>query len=117
LAKFLHRPGILKIFTSNLNLPTRPLQNLDHETDPERIAEAVRAILDYLREDNPYLLTYRFGPQEAEAMRLGLEELLVIANWASGSGLRLILTPIRRYISPDGEEVVQVKQGAFERWM
>jgi 1-acyl-sn-glycerol-3-phosphate acyltransferase len=118
LAKLLHRPAILKIFTSNLNLPTQPLQNLEHEHDPERIAKAVQAILNYLDEDNPYLLTYRFGPQEAEAMRLGLEELLALARWASKSGLRLTLTPIRRYTLPDREgEVVQVKQGTFERWM
>jgi hypothetical protein len=118
LTKLLHRPAILKIFTSNLNLPTRPLQDLDCESDPDRIAEAVRAILNYLDEDNPYLLAYRFGPQEAEAMRLGLEELLALASWTSGSGLRLTLTPIRRYTSPDQEEkVVQIKQGTFEAWM
>jgi 1-acyl-sn-glycerol-3-phosphate acyltransferase len=117
LAKFLHRPAILKIFTSNLDFPTSPLQNLDRECDPEKIARAVRAILDYLNADNPYLLTYRFGPQEAEAMRLGLEELLALASWASRSGLRLTVTPVRRCTSPDGVEVVQVKQGKFERWM
>jgi hypothetical protein len=118
LAKFLHHPAILKIFTSNLNLPTRPLQNLNDERDPERIEEAVRAILNYLDEGNPYLLTYRFGPQEAEAMRLGLEELLVLASWASRSRLQLRLSPIRRYSLPDREEeVVQVKQGTFEGWM
>jgi 1-acyl-sn-glycerol-3-phosphate acyltransferase len=117
LAKLLHRPGILKIFTSNLDLPTQPLQNLDRESDPERIAEAVRAILDYLDDDNPFLLTYRFGPQEAEAMQLGLEELFALASWASSSGLQLVLTPIHRYTSRDGEEVVQVKQGTFKGWM
>jgi 1-acyl-sn-glycerol-3-phosphate acyltransferase len=118
LAKLLHRPAILKIFTSNLNLPTQPLHNLDSEPAPERIAEAVRAILDYLDGDNPYLLTYRFGPQEAEAMRLGLEELLALSDWVSASGLRLALTPIRRYTSLDGEEeIVQVKQGTFQDWM
>jgi 1-acyl-sn-glycerol-3-phosphate acyltransferase len=117
LAKFFHRPAILKIFTTNLNLPTEPLQNLDREHDPETIAEAVRAILNYLREDNPYLLTYRFGPGEAEAMQLGLEELLALIRWASRSGLQLTLAPIRRYTSADGEEVVQVKQGTFKEWM
>jgi 1-acyl-sn-glycerol-3-phosphate acyltransferase len=118
LAKLLHRPAILKIFTSNLNLPTPPLQNLDREPVPAEIVEAVRAILNYLDEENPYLLTYRFGPRPAKAMRLGLEELLALARWASESGLRLTLTPIRRYTSPDeGQEVVQVKQGAFKGWM
>ena len=118
LAKLLHRPTILKIFTRNLKLPTRPLQRLDEERDPEKIVRAVQSILDYLRKENPYLLTYRFGPGEAAAMHSGLEELLALAEWASASRLRLEITPIRRYTSPEqDEEVVQVKQGSFESWM
>ena len=118
LAKLLHRPTILKIFTHNLELPTQPLQRLDKERDPEKIVRAVQSILNYLREENPYLLTYRFGPREAAAMHSGLEELLALAEWASASRLRLEITPIRRYTSPEqDEEVVQVKQGSFESWM
>ena len=118
LAKLLHSPPILKIFTRNLKLPTQPLQNLDQESDPRRIVRATHSILDYLHNENQYLLTYRFGPQEAQAMERGLEELLALARWASESGLRLELTPVRRYFSPErGEEVVQVTQGSFESWM
>jgi len=118
LAKLLHRPPILKIFTSNLKLPTQPLQNLERQPDPREIVGAVRAILHYLDQENPYLLTYRFGPRQAEAMRRGLEELLTLARWASQSGYRLTITPIRCYTSPDrGEEVVQIKQGLFKGWM
>jgi len=118
LAKLLHRPGILKIFTSNLELPTEPLQNLACEPESPAIREAVQAILTYLREENPYLLTYRLGAQEAEAIRLGLEELNTLASWASENGLRLKLTPIRRYTSPESDkEVVQIEQGSFEEWM
>lgn len=118
LAKLLHSPPILKIFTRNLKLPTQPLQNLDRERDPERIVRATRSILDYLYNENQYLLTYRFGSQEAQAMERGLEELLALACWASRSGLQLELTPVRRYFSPErGEEVVQASQGSFEGWM
>jgi len=117
LAELLHRPAILKIFTINLELPTEPLEHLDRETDPGRIARATASILDYLRDENPYLLTYRFGPERAEAMRLGLEELLALAGWASEAGLRLELRPVRRYTSAEGEEVMQVEQGAFQDWM
>ncbi len=118
LAKLLHQPALLKIFTQNLRLPTRPLQELDSEPDAGVIAGATRSILDYLRDENPYLLTYRFGPQEAEAMQAGLEELLALARWADGSGLALAITPIRRFYSLDqGKEVVQIKQGSFEQWM
>ncbi len=117
LAELLHRPAILKIFTVNLELPTEPLEHLDRETDPGRIARGTASILDYLRDENPYLLSYRFGPERAEVMRLGLEELLALARWASEAELRLRLTPVRRYTSADGEEVVQVEQGAFQNWM
>lgn len=118
LAEVLHRPTILKIFTSNLDLPTQPLHHLDVESDPCKIARATESILTYLDTENPYLLTYRFGPERAEAMHRGLEELLALARWACESGLRLDLTPIRRYTSLEtGEEVVQVKQGSFESWM
>lgn len=118
LARLLHAPPVLKIFTKNLSLPTRPLQNLARVRNPESIVAAVRSILDYLEHENPHLLTYRFGPQEATAMQCGLEDLLALARWASESGRQLALTPIRRYTSPEsGEEVVQTEQGAFEDWM
>jgi hypothetical protein len=48
LAKLLHRPVVLKIFSRNLRLPTSALQNLEHEHDAGVIADATRAILDYL---------------------------------------------------------------------
>lgn len=118
LAKLLHSPAILKIFTSNLKLPTRPLQNLDREPDPAEIVEGTQAILDYLHEDNPHLLEYRLGVRQAKDMQLGLHELLALARWASESNLRLILKPIRRYLSCDaGEEIMQVRQGSFKDWM
>lgn len=118
LAKLLHRPGILKIFRANLNLPVTPLEELHRSPPPRAIAEAIVPILDYLDEENPYLLTYRFGPQEGEAMRLGLEELLDVARWAMGENLSLTVRPIRHYYDPQrNEEVVQIEQGTFEAWM
>ncbi len=118
LAKLLHRPTILKIFRANLRLPIDPLQNLDSERDGKKVADAVELMLNYLREENPYLLAYRFGPREGRAMQDGLEELLALARWAARSGLALEVTPTRRYYSPEQEkEIVQIKQGAFGGWM
>ncbi len=118
LADLLHRAPILKIFTSNLDLPTRPLQHLDRHPSPAEIAEAAASILRYLEEDNPYLLTYRVGPQRAEAMERGLEELLELGRWARDAGLSLDITPVRRYTSPEtGKEVAETRQGAFKGWM
>jgi len=118
LAKLLHRPAVLKIFKKNLRLPVEALQSLDREHDAGKIVDAIQSILDYLKHENPYLLTYRFGPKEAEAMHDGLQELLALAQWTSASGLTLTVTPIRRYRVPDEEEeIVQARQGAFEDWM
>ena len=118
LCKVLFRPTILKIFSINLDLPTEPLERLDQNPDVHEIENAVRTILDYLREDNPYLLTYRFGPKEAEAMQLGLSELHTLTEWVINQGFELRLKPIRRYyLANCGEEVVQTKQTKFEDWM
>ncbi len=118
LAKLLHRPAVLKIFRKNLHLPVAALQSLDREHDARKIADATRSILEYLKNENPYLLTYRFGPKEADAMHIALQELLALAQWAVESSLTLTITPIRRYrLSTEGEEIVQVKQGVFEDWM
>lgn len=118
LAELLHSAPILKIFTSNLDLPTRPLQHLDQQPRPAEIAKAAASILRYLDEDNPYLLTYRVGPRRAEAMEQGLEGLLDLARWACEAGVSLELTPVRRYTSPQtGEEIVETRQDAFKGWM
>ena len=117
LAKFLHRPAILKIFKSNLRLPIDPLQDLENQHDAGAIVTAIESILGYLRDENPYLLTYRFGPREAEEMEIGLQELLALARWAASSEFSLVVTPMRRYFSPEiGKEIVQVEQGAFRHW-
>lgn len=118
LAELLHSAPILKIFTSNLDLPTRPLQQLGQHPHPAEIAEAAASILSYLEEDNPYLLTYRVGPRRAEAMEQGLAELLGVARWASEAGVSLELTPVHRYTLPEtGEEITETRQDAFKGWM
>jgi len=118
LAKFLHRPAILKIFTKNLQLPVQPLENLAEEPSPAHIDGAVRAILNYLEEENPYLLSYRFGPKQAEAMEEGLRELKELVQWAKRTDVTLRITPIREYFDLDTQNhVTQRTQGDFIRWM
>lgn len=118
LTKILHRPGILKIFRSNLALPTEALERLDDKPDVREIDLATRSIIRYLREDNPYLLTYRFGAKEAEAMLLGLTELNALTEWVILRGYSLKLKPVRRYfVTNSDEEMIQIKQGKFEDWM
>jgi 1-acyl-sn-glycerol-3-phosphate acyltransferase len=118
LAKLLHRPAILKIFRKNLQLSMEPLEELHEVRDPEVIAASVVPILEYLEEDNPYLLTYRFGPRGGRAMEEGLRELLALARWAGEAGLTLHVSPVRRYYSVEEERaVVQVEQDRFVGWM
>ncbi|KPL07645.1 hypothetical protein AMJ86_03605, partial [bacterium SM23_57] len=118
LAKFLHRPAILKIFRSNLKFPIEPLERINSENDPNAIAVSLKYILNYLEDENPYLLTYRFGPKTGEEMKLGLKELLALSNWGIQRNISLKFTPIRRFYSlENGKEIVQTKQGYFAHWM
>jgi 1-acyl-sn-glycerol-3-phosphate acyltransferase len=118
LAKLLHRPGILKIFHSNLNLPVAPLEDLENHRDPRTIARAVQSILSYLEEKNPYLLSYRFGQEQADAMWSGLDELNKLARWAKKHAYLIHITPIRKYnVIGEDREITQTKQGGFQGWM
>lgn len=118
LAKFFHRPAILKIFQENLDLPTEVLSCLDQVNNPHEINKALMHVLDYLNSDNPYLLTYRFGPKTAEKMEIGLQELSVLSKWAVNNRCDLKIQPIRMYKDAQtGEEVNQLSQGKFTDWM
>jgi 1-acyl-sn-glycerol-3-phosphate acyltransferase len=118
LAKFLHRPAILKLFRSNLDLPITVLENLYEKHDPQAIARAVKYILDYLDNENPYLLSYRFGPKVGEEMLLGLRELLALSTWSANQDYRLFLIPIRYFFSlAEEKEIKQIKQHSFDHWM
>ncbi len=118
LAKILHRPAILKIFRVNLKMPVEPLQHLDQKPPAEKLLTALQPVLHYLHEENPYLLTYRFGPQEGYAMQDGLEELYDLVKWANREGYAIKITPVRTYYSKEqGREIVQTEQGEFVHWM
>jgi 1-acyl-sn-glycerol-3-phosphate acyltransferase len=118
LTKFLHRPAILKILYSNLLIPIEPLLNLNQTKDPQIITDAIQVILQYLDNKNPYFLTYRFGPKVAEEMKLGLEELLRLSQWASNNKYFLFVTPIRKYYSiKENREIIQTKPEKFKNWM
>jgi 1-acyl-sn-glycerol-3-phosphate acyltransferase len=118
LARLLHNPVSLKVFQENLRLNVESLQNIAAVDDGRVIADAVKRVLNYLQEDNPYFLAYRFGPQEAERMQMGLEELLRLGEWAARMQRPLKVVPVRRYFSPaEGREIVQRQQGGFKGWM
>lgn len=118
LAKLLHRPGILKIFQSNFDLPIAPLEDLDNHNDPQSIAQATQSILSYLEDENPYLLSYRFGQEQADAMQSGLDELNKLARWAEKHAYSIHIAPIRKYtLKGEDREITQTKQSKFQGWM
>ena len=117
LVKFFYRPALLKIYRHDLHLPVDVLQRLGEARDPAPIAAALRLVLGYLEQENPYFLTYRYGQAEGRAMEAGLRELHALAEWAAGEGVTLRVSMIRRYRLPGREEeVVELSPGEAHPW-
>lgn len=104
LAKFFHRPVLLRTLSRNLKLPVQPLQRITVERDPQAIADAAEVALDYLETKNPFFLTYRFGNEEGGAMRAGIGQLMALARWAASHRYRLRVRPIRLYRRAGSDE-------------
>jgi len=118
LARFLHNPAILKIFRVNLEYQIEPLEHLHRNPRPAQLLEALDPILNYLENENPYLLTYRFGTAAGLEMQAGLEELQDLLRWARQENLHLEIIPIWKYYSlEENRTVVKKKQGSFQDWM
>lgn len=118
LAKFLHRPAILKIFRVNLELPVEPLEKLAEKPSIPDLIDACQAVLNYLSEENPYLLTYRFGVKEGLTMEDGIKELYLLLGWCQAAGYQIQIKPTRFYYSLKEErEIEQTHQGSFQSWM
>jgi 1-acyl-sn-glycerol-3-phosphate acyltransferase len=112
LAKFFHRPLLLDVLARNLKRPVQPLQHLRTEHDPKHLADATQVYLDYLDNENPQFLSYRFGYDEAGGMKEGLIQLCAVGRWAEQHGYQLYITPIRRYRRIGStEEIVEERPG------
>jgi hypothetical protein len=84
----------------------------------EDLVLATKSILEYLEEENPYLLTYRFGVPEGLAMQAGLNELLRILEWCSENDYEISITPIHRYYSQTKQkEITKTVQQHKQPWM
>lgn len=117
LAQLLHTPAILKVLRHNLRLPVDPLAELDQDPAPQALFEAAQHVITYLDNENPFLLTYKFGPEKAARMRRGLGELADLAQWAVSERQPLQIVPVWRYQTADSGEVVQTQQKAYGTWM
>lgn len=118
LSTFLHRPAILKIFKINLDLPTEPLQRLAEAPLVIDLINACQSVLEYLADENPYLLTYRFGVKGGLAMESGIKELHKLLLWCEAEGYQIRIEPTRIYYSlKQKREIRHTEQGSFQSWM
>ena len=118
LGRFFLLPHILDIFLINLELPVTPIKNLAADPTLDELTKAIKAIIDYLVDENPYVLTYRFGVSTGLAMQKGLEELLQVLEWSSDNNYQASLRAIRRYYSAtDQKEIIQREQESAQPWM
>jgi 1-acyl-sn-glycerol-3-phosphate acyltransferase len=97
LSRLLHTSALTVVFRDRLHLPVEPFIDPGEGRGAGAIARAAKAVLEYLENDNPYFLTYRFGISEGMAMQDGLQELSALAQWASSCDLSLCLVPVRRF--------------------
>ncbi len=118
LAKLLHSPTVLDIFIIDLELPAQAIQHLEEKPPLPDLIQALESILSYLNEENPYLLTYRFGIPEGLAMQQGLHELLQICKWCLKNDKNIYVSAVRHYYSVlEQQEIVQRIQEIPEPWM
>ena len=118
LGRFFLLPHILDIFLVNLELPVLPLMEIGSDPPLDQLIVALDAILAYLKDENPYLLTYRFGVPTGLGMQKGLEELGQILEWSSAAAFQISLRAIRQYYSPiEKKVIIQREQESSQPWM
>lgn len=108
LSKVIHRSTLFNNLLQNLRLPVAPLKCLHHNPPLEDLLAATQSILAYLRSDNPYYFTYRYGPVEGTAMQAGIQEFHDLAGWALEQGFVIQARPVRRYRRMDTGEVITI---------
>ncbi|MEO0562835.1 MAG: lysophospholipid acyltransferase family protein [Chloroflexota bacterium] len=94
---FFHRPVLLDAMRRNLELKVGALENLDENRDAAAFRAALDVVLQYVTDDNPFFLTYRFGNDEGKQMIDGLRSLREITAWAADQGYSVNIMPIRKY--------------------
>jgi 1-acyl-sn-glycerol-3-phosphate acyltransferase len=116
LSKFFHRPVMMDVFSRNLKLPVKVLNQIRKFHNPADVVVATSAILKYI-DSNPYFFHYRFGNNEGDAMCRGIEQLKNSAQWLMENkpGWTMRIKPIRRYTLRETEqEVVEEEPGTMQ---
>jgi len=118
LGQLLHNPGVIKLFNNNLKLPVEVLKELDEFHPADKFYKACQAILEYLDQENPYMLLYRFGIEPGKAMKNGIQELKNLTNWAKKQNFLMKLVAVYQYYLPEKhQKVIKTKQDEFGKWI
>lgn len=115
-AHLLFNPTMMDVLYRNLNLPIKPLKQLNHQSDLNPLLNAWQSILDYLN-INPGFFTYRFGVEEGLAVREALLELCRLGEWAQESGYEIAINPVCRYQNANTGARVIERGGCFPESM
>lgn len=115
--KFLYRSTLINNFRDNLKLYIEPLKTLDKNPTPQEISKSTSQILNYLKYDNPYYFTYRYGQKEGKKISNGIQQVYDLAHWAAIHNFQLTLIPIRTYTSAkSNEEITEFKPTELRKW-
>jgi len=115
-AHFLFNPTMMDVLYRNLNLPIKPIKQLNYQSDLNPLLNAWQSILDYLN-TNPGFFTYRFGVEEGLAVRKALLELSRLGEWAQESGYEIAINPVCRYQNANTGARVIERGGCFPESM
>lgn len=117
LSKLLYRSTLINNFRDNLNINIAPLKNLDQQPTPQEIIESVGQILNYLKTENPYYFSYRYGQAEGKNFQDGLLQFYNLAHWAKLKNYIIQATPVRRYTdSISGKQVIETHPPDLDKW-
>jgi 1-acyl-sn-glycerol-3-phosphate acyltransferase len=117
LSKILYRTTLINNFRDNLHMDITPLKNLDQHPTPEKLISATSQILSYLESENPYYFTYRYGQGEGTQMRMAIQELHDLADWALRNDHKLQAQPIRRYkYQGVDNEIIETHPTELAKW-
>jgi len=117
LSKILYRTTLINNFRQNLGLYIEPLKTLDQHPEPGEIIKSTGEILNYLKTDNPYYFTYRYGQEEGTQMQNSIEEFQRLAQWAQTQGYSIHAQPVRIYkLANASDEVVETHPTELAKW-
>ena len=117
LSKILYRTTLINNFRVNLGMNIEPLKNLERHPKPEEFLNTTTQILNYLKNDNPYYFTYRYGINEGIDMGNSIQEFHNLAQWAANQNYSMQAQAIRTYkLNGDQKEIIEYHPEELKKW-